>query len=256
MNTRTKAEIILACDTSTRHCAVSLCRVADKEGVLDVLADFCVERHKLHAERLLDSVYQILEAASCALEEVTCLAVASGPGSFTGLRVGLATWKGLAFALRLRLVAVPTLDAMARLFPIPDGLVVPLLDARMKEVFGAIYRFTDGVREKVIPERVCPVRDLLACDYAKEKPLVLLGDGVQRYEPEILALVPHAYLAPPECGTPRADTVAAEAYAMLRSGACVTDPALAAPCYLRASQAEQAREARLEAAAASPARQA
>ena len=244
----TETELILACDTSTRHCAVSLCRMGERDGSLDVMANSCVERHKLHAERLLDSVYQMLEAASCDLGEITCLAATSGPGSFTGLRVGLATWKGLAFALRLRLVAVPTLDAMARLFPVPDSTVVPLLDARMKEVFGAVYRFTGGVREKVVPERVGPVQDLLAGLTGERGPLILFGDGVRRYESEIRALVPQAFLAPPECGTPRADTVAAEAYAMLRAGAC-TDPALAAPRYLRASQAEQARAARLEAAA-------
>lgn len=243
-----ETELILASDTSTRHCGVALCRVTASGTDCDVLAQTCADRHKLHAERLLDSVYQVLEAASCTLNEVSCLAATSGPGSFTGLRVGLATWKGLAFALRLPLVAVPTLDAMARLVPVADGVVVPLLDARMKEVFGAVYRFRDGVREKVVGDRVCPVQEILASGALQDSPLFVLGEGAWRYEQAVRELAPHAILVPRACGTPRADTVAAEAWALKCAGAG-TDPALAVPCYLRASQAEQARAARLEAAA-------
>lgn len=241
-------EIILASDTSTRHCGVALCRVAVPGTECEIMAQSCADRHKLHSERLLESVDWVLDAAGCSLEAVSCLAATAGPGSFTGLRIGLATWKGLAFALGLPLVAVPTLDAMARLAPVADGVVIPLLDARMKEVFGAVYRFRNGIREKLVPDRVCPVRDLLAPDFVQESPLYILGEGAWRYETEIRAMVPHAILLSRASGTPRADTVAAEAWALKCAGA-VTDPALAAPTYLRASQAEQARAARLEAAA-------
>lgn len=241
-----ETEIILASDTSTRHCGVALCRAAAPGAECEILAQSCADRHKLHAERLLDSVHWVLDAASCTLDEVSCLAATAGPGSFTGLRVGLATWKGLAFALRLPLVAVPTLDAMARLAPIADGVVIPLLDARMKEVFGAVYRFRNGVREKLVPDRVCPVQEILAFDCVKESPAYILGEGAWRYDAEIRECVPHAILLSRVSGTPRADTVAAEAWALKCAGAC-TDPALAAPTYLRASQAEQARAARLEA---------
>ncbi len=238
-------ELILSVDTSTRQCAVALCRVSGWDGACEVLAQSCVDRPRLHAERLLDGVHWVLNASEHTLEQITCLAAASGPGSFTGLRVGLATWKGLAFALQLPLVAVPTLDAMSRLVPVPDGVVIPLLDARMKEVFGAVYRFRNGVRTPLAPARVCPVQELLAGDYVHETPLILLGDGAWRYEDTIRACVPQAYLATPACGTVRADTVAAEACSLMRSG-CRTDPAQAAPCYLRVSQAEQARAALLE----------
>jgi len=235
-----ETELILASDTSTRHCGVALCRVAAPGAECEIMAQSCADRHKLHAERLLESVDWVLNAAACSLGQVSCLAATAGPGSFTGLRVGLATWKGLAFALKLPLVAVPTLDAMARLVTVNDGVVMPLLDARMKEVF--------GVREKLVADRVCPVQELLALDCVQESPLYILGEGAWRYETEIRAMVPHAVLLSRIVGTPRADTVAAEAWALKCAGAC-TDPALAAPTYLRASQAEQARTARLEAAA-------
>ena len=154
-----ETEIILASDTSTRHCGVALCRVAVPGAECEIMAQSCADRHKLHAERLLESVDWVLNAAACSLQEVSCLAATAGPGSFTGLRVGLATWKGLALALGLPLVAVPTLDAMARLATVREGVVVPLLDARMKEVFGAVYRlnpdylsvlFTDPLGKKML----------------------------------------------------------------------------------------------------------
>lgn len=237
-------ERILSVDTSTRHCAVALCSVREGDDCVEVMAQTCVDRHKLHAERLLDGVRWVLEAVSCPLSQVTCLAAAAGPGSFTGLRVGLATWKGLAFALDLPLVAVPTLDAMTRLIPVPEGIVIPLLDARMKEVFGAVYRFSRGKRETLLDPRVCPVQHLLTADYTCERPLFFLGDGAWRYESVLREQLPQAFLVPPACGTPRADAVAAEAVALMRGGTC-SDPAVAAPRYLRASQAEQAREVRL-----------
>jgi len=246
-----KDEFILAVDTSTRHCAVALCRSADGCGPCDILAQSCVDRPRLHAERLLDGVHWVLDAAACPMDRVTCLAAAAGPGSFTGLRVGLATWKGLAFALQLPLVAVPTLDAMARLVPLSDGVVIPLLDARMREIFGAVYRYRDGVRETLVQEQVCPVDDLLTGGYMNERPLFFLGEGAWRYESILRAHAPQACLVSPACGTARADTVAEEACARMRAG-CATDPAAAVPCYLRASQAEQARAARAAKSAGMP----
>ncbi len=234
---------ILATDTSTRHCSVALCRVNPIDGACDVMAQLMADRHKLHAERLLDSMRWTLDAAGATLKEVDCLAVSIGPGSFTGLRVGAAAWKGLAFALRLPLAPVPTLDAMSRLNTVMDGLVVPMLDARMDEVFGAVYRFTNGHREKRTPDRVCRVEELFSDAMAHTGPLLVLGDGAWRYRDRILQCAPHAHFADGPRGIPCAAAVAAEAAALLRGGVDA-DPAKAAPRYLRASQAEQARAER------------
>ncbi|MFA7691358.1 MAG: tRNA (adenosine(37)-N6)-threonylcarbamoyltransferase complex dimerization subunit type 1 TsaB [Candidatus Hydrogenedentes bacterium] len=238
-------ELLLACDTSTPYCALSLCAFNGEEKRVHLRANYCVERHRLHAEGLLSGTHQMLEAASCTLDDISYLAVASGPGSFTGLRVGLATWKGLAFALRLPLIAVPTLDAMARLVPLYDGIALPLIDARMNEVFAAAYRYFSGTREKIISDAACSVEALITQLGEQPGPILFFGDGAERYASEIKNLLPSAHLVAPESTTPRADTVAAEAYALLQQGV-ETDPALAAPTYLRRSQAEQARDASLQ----------
>lgn len=234
---------ILATDTSTSHCSVALCRVSVGGDGCEVMAQTIASRHRLHAERLLDAMDWTLDAAALSLSDVDCLAVSIGPGSFTGLRVGAAAWKGLAFALRLPLAAVPTLDAMSRLPVVQDGVVVPLLDARMDEVFGAAYRFHGGRREKIVADRVCRVEAFFEDDRLTAAPLLVLGDGAWRYRDRIQAHAPQATIVAGFHGMPRADTVAAEAGALLLQGVD-TQPAHAAPRYLRASQAEQARAQR------------
>ena len=235
--------LILAADTSTHHCTVALCRFT-ATGECEVAAQTSVNHKRLHAERLMDSMQITLDACDHRLEDIDCLAISIGPGSFTGLRVGAAAWKGLAFALNLPLLAVPTLDGMSLLNAVANGVVIPMIDARMDEVFCAAYRFRNGQREKLTPDRVCTVETFLEETYAREEALMVLGDGAQRYRERIQAVTPNAYFADATCGIPRADAVAREGYAMLRAGAN-TDAAQVAPQYLRVSQAEQAREQRL-----------
>ena len=134
-------------------------------------------------------------------------------------------------------MAVPTLDAMTRLAPFRDGLVCPLLDARMGEVFGAVYRFTVYQRTKLIDDRAQVVEDLVR---GIEDDVLFLGDGAARYRERIEAALPTAFCAPGPCTTPRAAAVAIEGQALLARGTC-TDPAQVAPVYLRKSQAEDHR---------------
>jgi len=233
--------LILAADTSTRHCTVAVCCCGGNG--CEVRAQTSVDLQRLHAERLMDSTQATLHVGGHTLENIDCLAISIGPGSFTGLRVGAAAWKGLAFALNLPLIAVPTLDAMSLLNAVPEGIVIPMLDARMGEVFGAVYRFSGGRREKLTPDRVCSVEAMLAERHVREKPLIVLGEGAQRYRARIKAAAPHACFADLPCGLPRADAVAREGYALLCAGEN-TDAAKVAPTYLRASQAEQTRARR------------
>lgn len=231
---------ILAADTSTSIITVGLC---DGERVL---AETVVACGRSHSERLIETLNWVLNEAGAALAELDALAITIGPGSFTGLRIGAATWKGLAFAAKLPLVPVPTLDAMTRLAPFHDGLVCPLLDARMGEVFGALYRFERGRREKLQSDRVCLVEKLLD---GVESQVVFLGDGAALYRERILRCVPQAIFVPERNAVPRATAVAAEALALLHQG-IPTDPASVAPVYLRKSQAEEARASAMDKAGA------
>ncbi|HNR32265.1 MAG TPA: tRNA (adenosine(37)-N6)-threonylcarbamoyltransferase complex dimerization subunit type 1 TsaB [Candidatus Hydrogenedentes bacterium] len=220
---------ILATDTSTAVSAVALWR----DGA--VLAETLSECGRRHSERLLIAVRWAFEEARLELRDVDALAVSIGPGSFTGLRIGVAAWKGLALGMDRPLIAVPTLDAMTRLGLFHDVTVCPLLDARMGEVYGAIYRFAGTEREKLTPDRVCAVETLL--DSLPEGPAWFLGDGAALYRERIERRAPQAHFASGPCAVPRASAVAEEAALLWKRG-IATDPAQAAPLYLRQSQAE------------------
>lgn len=227
--------IILAADTSTEYNNVALC----SDDL--VLSETCIRAGRAHSERLLETVDWVLQQGGVDLGQLDCLAISIGPGSFTGLRVGVATWKGLALAAQLPLVAVPTLDAYVRAGIQYEGCVCPLLDAKMGEVFGAVFSVSQGHATKTTKDLVCSVDTIL--DAASGDPL-FIGEGALRYAEEIRARFPSARIIGDE--PPRASWVAFEAHCLVRQGA-ETDAAIAAPVYLRKSQAEEALDQKKEA---------
>ncbi len=224
---------ILAADTATDVITVAVCDGSE------ILAETVVRRGRAHSERLLATADWALNEAGLTLADLDALAVSRGPGSFTGLRIGMAAWKGLAFAARLPLAAVPTLDAMVWLCPGVDGQVCPWLDARMNEVFAAVYAVKpDGSRVQTMGPIAAPVSEALR---GARPGAVFLGDGAWRYRAAIEEAVPGAVFVAQGLGMPRASAVAFEGARLIESGQ-LADPALAAPVYLRKSQAETLRD--------------
>ena len=196
-----------------------------------------------HTERLLPAVDHVLRAAGLGLADVDALAVSVGPGSFTGLRIGLSTMKGLAFATRKPLCGVPTLDALAWCLPFADSPVCPVLDAKRGEVYSALYRTAAGRLERLWDYRaVAP--EALAAALAQERPgpVIFLGDGAAPFAPIFQRVLGDAArFAPPAQRLPSAVTVADLARAALERGESA-DPAALVPLYLRRSEAELGRE--------------
>jgi tRNA threonylcarbamoyladenosine biosynthesis protein TsaB len=224
--------IILAADTST---AVNTVAVCDEQGVL---AETAVRCGRKHSERLIQTLDWVLGEAACPLDEVDLLAISAGPGSFTGLRVGIATWKGLAVASRKPLMGVPTLDALSRCAYAQSGTVCTILDAKMNEVFGAVYDFGAGDRTKRTPDLVCSLSDLMT--HAGDGPL-MVGEW-PGFIDQIQEVTPSATFAPAHLSYPRASAVAAEARALFDPSSDY-DSGHVSPVYLRRSQAEEARAA-------------
>lgn len=202
-----------------------------------LLAETYVECGRAHSERLLATVDWVLKEAGVNLSDVEVYAVSVGPGSFTGLRIGVAAFKGLALAHTRPLIGISTLPAMAQSSGIQNGTVCPLLDARMKEVFGAVYSYASGVRSEVVPMQAAPIDTILN---QSPKDTLFIGAGSHLYADEIRAALPGAAFGHSGLNHPRAAAVAAEALVALANGA-PTDPANVAPIYLRGSQAEEAR---------------
>ncbi len=229
--------ILLAADTSTAENTVAVCERAAAGGFALPLAEVTAHSPRRHSERLLAMTEYVLGEAGVAMDALDALAVSIGPGSFTGLRIGAATWKGLAFALNLPLVPVPTLDALARRFMLCGGVVCTLLDARMKEVYGAGYRHVDGMRQKLVDDCVCSPEQFvktLAPLLNEDEPLYFVGEGAAIYRDALLEAFPKATVHP---AMPRASAVAAEAFDWLDAG-LPADAGQVSPVYLRASQAE------------------
>jgi tRNA threonylcarbamoyladenosine biosynthesis protein TsaB len=187
-----------------------------------------------HSERLMSAVDRLLGDCGLAPADLDGLAVSVGPGSFTGLRVGLATVKALAMALELPVAPVPTLDALAARLPFADAPVCPILDARKGEVYLSLYRWRgNGMAREWDYLALTPE----AAAAWLEPPVILLGDGVEACRPWLDRLGAGAQVAPAAQRLPSAGAVAGLGLAMLAAGGGVSAEALA-PLYLRPSEAE------------------
>ncbi len=171
--------LILGIETATEQVGVAL------GGHDGVLASFEVARGRRHAEILTPAIEFVCRQAEVRLDEIGVVAVDVGPGLFTGMRVGIATGKALAQALRIPMIGIGSLDLLA--FPArhTDRVVVPVIDARKGEVFWAMYRQVPGGVQQVVPPTVGPVDDLVADLLARSQETLCVGDGAHRYREQI-----------------------------------------------------------------------
>lgn len=222
--------LILAIETATGCGSVALTRGEAAGG--KVLAEYTLQPEVTHARRLLGSVAAVMEAVGGTWSEVDAVAVSLGPGSFTGLRIGMAAAKGIALATGCPLVGVPTLDALAAQLT-PTGLpVVCLLDARKQQVYVGRYVVTErGCRHRGA-FAVLSVEQLLE---SLEEPTLLAGPGAVVWATQ-LAVHPLVRLHRSVLLHPRAAAVGFCAAAMLGDGAAVVENPV--PLYVRASEAE------------------
>jgi tRNA threonylcarbamoyladenosine biosynthesis protein TsaB len=213
---------VLAVETSSLAGGVAL--LDDERLVAEYLLDVSVT----HSERLMAAIDRVLTDARWTARELGGLAVAVGPGSFTGLRIAVSTVKGLGLALRLPIAAVPTLDAMAAALPWAALPVCPVLDARKGEVYASLYRWDgDAMRRQWEYLALSPA----ALAERLTEPVIVAGDGA----PVIRS--PHARLLPPPRRLPSPGCVGLLGLERLRRGETVAAAALA-PLYLRPSEAE------------------
>ena len=143
-----------------------------------LLAEYTVNYKKTHSQTLLPMLDEIVKMTELELESVDAIAVAAGPGSFTGLRIGSATAKGLGLALKKPLVAVPTVDALAYNLYDAQGLICPIMDARRKQVYTGIYRFEEHQLMTLKEQWAASIEELLEELNQRGEMVTFLGDGV------------------------------------------------------------------------------
>lgn len=199
-----------------------------------------------HSRTLLPMVESMLDNCGLSLDQIELIAVASGPGSFTGLRIGLAAAKGLAWAGEKRCCGVSTLEAMAWNAACADGLICCAMDARRKQVYNALFRARDGELERLTEDRAISLEALFAqLDELGETPL-LVGDGAELCLSYGAQRGTSLRIAPAHLRYQSAWGVARGALELAASGR-VTDAQGLEAAYLRLSQAERERQARLAA---------
>ncbi|WP_373218045.1 tRNA (adenosine(37)-N6)-threonylcarbamoyltransferase complex dimerization subunit type 1 TsaB [Ruminococcus sp. 5_1_39BFAA] len=209
-----------------------------------LLAEYTVNYKKTHSQTLLPMLDEVVKMTELDLNTIDAIAVAAGPGSFTGLRIGSATAKGLGLALDKPLVAVPTVEALAYNLYDTEGLICPIMDARRNQVYTGIYCFEDHQLVAVEKQMAAAITDLMEKLNGLGKPVTFLGDGVPVFRKIIgeTLKVPCSF-APAHVNKQRAAAVAALGAVYYKEGKIQTAREHN-PEYLRVSQAERERAER------------
>ena len=220
---------VLGIDTSTSCGSVGL--IDDGE----VISDYLLNVPVTHSERLLSAIELVLREAACPIENLDGWAIALGPGSFTGLRIGVSTVKGLAFATGKPVTGVSTLDVLASQIAPTPYLICPVLDARKKEVYTAFYRFEKSLIKRQSDDQAIKPEDLVR---RIEEQTIFLGDGAKTYRDFLLNSLSSLALFP--CAPlhfSHGSMVAKLGSELLQRGECL-DLSTFAPIYVRPSEAE------------------
>lgn len=209
------------------------------------VAEYTVNYKKTHSETLLPMLDEIVTMTGTDLNEIDAIAIAAGPGSFTGLRIGSATAKGLAMAIEKPIISVPTCHALAFNMWGTDKIICPIMDARRNQVYTGIYMIKDGELDILMDQSAMDISELIEKLEEISCEVVFLGDGVPVFREKIdndLSLA-HEY-APAHMNRQRAASVATLGLVMYKNG-IYEEADLHSPIYLRKSQAEREREEKL-----------
>jgi len=225
---------ILAVEAAANVCSVAL--IEDER----LLGELTVNNKKTHSQVLMPMLELLLSQASVDMDAVDAFAVSAGPGSFTGLRIGVASIKGLAYAANKPVYGVSTLEAMAYKLPYCSRVIVPIMDARRGQVNCAAYAWENDLLKTVLAPDAMAIEQL--CEHLKTegKACVFLGDGVpvhNAYISECMGAL--ADFAPVGAALQSASAVAASALAKARADIPADTYATLQPVYLRKSQAER-----------------
>lgn len=227
---------ILAIDSSGMVASVA---IADGDVLV---AEYTINHKKTHSQTLLPMINEISKMTELDINTIEAVAIAGGPGSFTGLRIGSATAKGLGLALNIPIINVPTMDAMAyNLYGI-DGIICPIMDARREQVYTGLYSFDGGTFNVVMEQKPVAVRELVEKINELNRKVTFTGDGVDSYKDIINKNIKVPFeFAPVHLNRQRAASLAALAQQYAEIGKFET-AAEHKPEYLRLSQAERERK--------------
>ncbi len=227
---------ILAFETSSHVASVAV--LTDEM----LLGEFTINHPKTHSQKLMPMLEMLLEALELKIQDFDYLAVSKGPGSFTGVRIGVSTVKGLAQPHKIPVIAVSSLEALGQPFVGFEGLICPIMDARKNEVYTALYQWVDGVLTTVVADQPIAPDLWLESLKCRNEQILLVGDGLPKYgEVYKVALGERLTLAPASFNRQRASSVAQSA--MVKTADAVSYDVVPTE-YLRKSEAETTYDAK------------
>lgn len=226
---------ILALDSSGLVASVAVV-TEDK-----VLGEYTVNNKKTHSQTLLPMVDEVLKILDMDVKDLDAIAVAGGPGSFTGLRIGASTAKGLALVLNIPIINIPTVDSLAYNLYGTDHLICPMMDARRNQVYTGLYEWQEGEFKVVLPQFAAEVEELAEKLNSHNREIIFLGDGVEAQLSKFATLLKAPYsIAPIHLSKQRAAALGALGVEYYKAGKLQEGDSFE-PEYLRMSQAERER---------------
>jgi tRNA threonylcarbamoyladenosine biosynthesis protein TsaB len=205
----------------------------------DLIAEYTINYKKTHSQTLLPMLDEIVKMTEGNLSDIDGIAISAGPGSFTGLRIGSSTAKGLGLVLEVPLIPIPTVDGLAFNLYNTNKLICPLMDARRNEVYTGLYRFMNNEFQVLTPQKPVKIDEIIHEINQIGEEVIFLGDGVKVYEERIHELIKVDYsFAPPHLSKQRAGAIGALGIQYLKEGIKTSADSFA-PTYLRLSQAER-----------------
>ena len=223
---------ILAMDTSAK--AASVCLASEEK----IIGEFFINTSLTHSQTLVPMIEQLCEKSEVLMESIEAVAVNAGPGSFTGVRIGVAAAKGIAFQHDLSCVSVSTLESMAYNMLGGDCVVCALMDARCSQVYNAMFRVTAERVERLCDDRAISLSDLKLDLRNYTEKVVFVGDGAQIAFKSLENPPENVFLAPINRISQNAVSVACAAFKQINDGKTLT-PAELMPVYLRLPQAQR-----------------
>lgn len=224
---------ILAIDSSGLVASIAI--MSDDK----LIAEYTINYKKTHSQTLLPMIDEIVKMLGMELSEIDAIAIAKGPGSFTGLRIGSATAKGLGLVLKKPIISIPTVDGLAYNLFGTDKIICPLMDAKRNQVYTGLYEFVNGEFQVISKQKAVALEEIIEEINKLGRDVIYLGDGVTSYKELIMSKTSVNFdFAPSHLTNQRAGAIASLAAIYYQNGITETSN-MHKPTYLRLSQAER-----------------
>lgn len=210
-----------------------------------ILAEINLNDKKQHSVILMRLIDSILKEYEIDINDIDAFIISRGPGSFTGLRIGMATLKGLAFASKKPLISVSTLDALAYNSISFQGIICPIMDALRDNIYTCLYKNENNNLTPLIKEQCLNINELVTILKKQTLPIIFVGDGVAKHKEFLQENIPNSFFAPNHSNFPKASSVGELGIKKINDGVIENIDSIN-PIYLRKSQAEREYEKRME----------